>query len=275
MPINMNAFPLRAFRQSRDLMWDPTEIDFSQDKSDWGRLTESERDLLVRMTLGFLIGERGVTHDLAPLQMALRREKGRMEEEMYLTTQLFEEAKHVEFFQLWMNEVFPGVAGRDFPFPPVFGTLFSRDLPTVMGGLVADPSPRAQLRATALYHQIVEGVLAEAGYQIFFEGFEKNGLMPGLVAGVHHIQRDEVRHIAFGTYLAQRILHEHPELEGDFDRAMEEFAHHGLDFPTQIFKDHPPGKVPFGLDPARYSKLVRQLHDSRINNVKKGQLVEA
>lgn len=275
MPINMDAFPLRVFRQSRELMWDPTEIDYSQDKKDWEKLGESERDLLIRMSLGFLIGERGVTHDLAPLQIALRREKGRMEEEMYITTQLFEEAKHVEFFQLWMNEVLPGVIGRDIPFPPVYGTLFAFDLPSVLGAVIEDKSPRAQLRATTLYHQVVEGMLGEAGYHIFYDAFEGAGLMPGLVKGVHHVQRDEVRHIAFGTYLAQRIIHEHPELERDFEQAMEEFSPHGFEFPTQIFKDYPKDKVPFGLDPDRYHKLMRQLYESRLANVKKGQLVEA
>lgn len=272
MPINMSSFPLKLFRQSRELAWDPTALDFSQDKRDWEKLGPVERDFLVRMVIGFLVGERGVTHDLAPLQIALRAERGRMEEEMYLATQLHEEAQHVEFFQLWMDQVLPGVPGADIPFPTMRGTLFRVELPETMGALVADRSPRAQLRASALYHQIVEGVIGETGYQIFYDGFERNGVMPGLLEGIHHVQRDEVRHIAFGTYLCQRLIRENPELETVFDEAMEEFGPFGLGMPESVFEEYRRGAIPFGIDVKRIERVNEQLLKSRIHYVKKGQL---
>ncbi|MBI1784449.1 R2-like ligand-binding oxidase [Candidatus Sumerlaeota bacterium] len=273
MPIQMDAFPMRLFRQSRELAWDPLEIDYTQDKKDWDRLNSEQQDFLVRMVLGFLIGERGVTHDLAPLQQALRRERHRMEEEMFLTMQLMEESKHVEFFQLWMDEVLPGQVGEDIPFPPMQGNVFSHVLPQTLGALLTDRSAKAQLSATLLYHQVVEGVLGETGYQLFYGAFEKGGFMPGLLKGVHLIQRDEVRHIAFGTYLAQRILKENPDLEGHFESEMERFRPHGEGIATQIFVGYPKDKIPFNLDPKWIQTLNRQLHDSRVNNVRKGQLL--
>lgn len=273
MPVNMDTFPMKLLRQSRELAWDPLELDYSRERGDWDALNEAERNLLVKMTLGFLLGERGVTHDLAPLQMALRPERGRMEEEMYLTMQLMEEARHVEFFQLWMNQALPGVIGTDIPFPNARGNVFNEVLPKVMGALTKDRSPRAQLRATTLYHQIVEGVLAELGYQVFYQAFEKRGIMPALTRGVHLIQRDEVRHIAFGTYLAQRILIENPELEKEFDGFMDEFRVHGETFVDSIFIDHPDGRAPFGLEEKPMRELVMQFFESRIHQVKRGQLV--
>ncbi len=276
MPIKMDSFPLRVFRQSRELMWDPTELDYAKDKADWSKLNDQEKDLMLRMVLGFLIGERGVTHDLAPLQTALRREKGRMEEEMYLTMQLMEEAKHVEFFQLWMNEVLPGQVGKDFPFPQnMYGTLFTVELPRTLGALLSDRTPKAQMRASCLYHMIVEGVIGETGYQVFYGALGENGIMRGLNQGVHHVQRDEVRHIAFGTYFLQRLIMENPDLESFFDEEMERLRPLGSVIVDQLFSSYPKGQMPFGLKEERFREINRQLFESRVNTVKKGQLVAA
>ncbi len=274
MPVQMDVFPMKLFRQSRELMWDPVEFDFKKDKADWSRLSAIEQDFMIRMVLGFLVGERGVTHDLAPMQQALRRERHRMEEEMYLTMQLMEEAKHVEFFQMWMDDVLPGVIGKDIPFPPVYGNIFSELLPKTLSALLTDRSPKAQLKATLLYHQIVEGVLGETGYQIFYSALEKRELMPALIHGVKCVQRDEVRHIAFGTYLAQRILKENPDLEPFFEEEMERLRPTGESIAVQIFQGFESGNAPFGLDKAEIAKINRQLHESRVNNVRKRQLIE-
>ena len=74
MPIDFDSFPLRGIRKGRELAWNPHEIDFSQDAADWPTLNSREQTVLLRQIVGFLIGERGVTHDLAPLQQTLRRE---------------------------------------------------------------------------------------------------------------------------------------------------------------------------------------------------------
>jgi hypothetical protein len=42
--------------------------------------------------------------------------------------------------------------------------------------------------------------------------FRRLGKLPGLEAGLKLTQRDERRHIAYGTYLARRVLAENPEL---------------------------------------------------------------
>lgn len=275
MPLDFNSFPMRERRKSQELAWDPLGIDLSRDKEDWGRLARVEQGFVLQMVVGFLIGERGVTHDLAPLQSALRQERGRMEEEMYLTTQLHEEAQHVVFFQNWLNETLPGVPGMDFPFPRTEGTLFKSLLPEVMGRLREDRSPEAQLRASVLYHMIVEGIIAEIGYQVFYGALEKRDLMPGLVQGIHYIHRDEARHIAFGLYFIQRLIRENPRLEPVFDEYMEEFRPVAEEMPVQIFADHPPDAIPFGLHPAQFREQGRQLFQSRIQQVKKGHLAAA
>jgi ribonucleoside-diphosphate reductase beta chain len=274
MPINFESLPLREIRKGRSLAWDPFTIDFSRDKADWAALDTAEQEFLLRQIVGFLIGERGVTHDLAPLQQTLRREKGRMEEEMYLTQQLYEESTHIEFFQRWMNDVLPGVVGKDIPFPPGQGNFFSEILPDAMQALNTDASPEAQMRATVTYHQIVEGVLAEVGYAIFYACLDAKGILPGLRFGLRQIQQDESRHIAFGTFLAQRLINEHPELERVFEECMESL-HDATVGSTDGFFGPYGLQTPFGVKHADFKQLAEDLYQRRIRAVLKGGLVKA
>ena len=54
--------------------------------------------------------------------------------------------------------------------------------------------------------------MAIAGYLRWEQTFRRLGKLPGLEAGLKLTQRDERRHIAYGTYLGRRILAENPEL---------------------------------------------------------------
>ena len=73
-----------------------------------------------------------------------------------------------------------------------------------MRRLDTDQSPQAILDASLVYNQLVEGVMAIAGYMRWEQTFRKLGKLPGLEAGLKLTQRDERRHIAYGTYLGRR-----------------------------------------------------------------------
>src|SRR5579875_11769 len=89
-----DILPMRLYHKAKKLgIWDPRAIDFSQDIQDWQRLNEDEREALLLQTSLFQAGEESVTLDLLPLIMAIAQE-GHLEEEMFLTTFLWEEAKH-------------------------------------------------------------------------------------------------------------------------------------------------------------------------------------
>ena len=82
--LDYDALPMRLWRKAKTLgVWNPDDIDFSRDREDWVRLSDQERDLLLRLTALFMAGEESVTLDLLPLFMVMARE-GRLEEEMYL-----------------------------------------------------------------------------------------------------------------------------------------------------------------------------------------------
>lgn len=275
MPLDFDSLPLKEIRKGRELRWDPHSFDFTQDAKDWMTFSDLERELVLSQVFGFLVGERAVTHDLGPLQQALRFERGHMEEEMYITQQLFEETTHVEFFQRWMNEVLPGELGKEVDYPRgERSRVLGKILPETMSALYEDRSPEAQMRAVVVYHQLVEGVLAELGYQIFYDCLEARGLLPGLLKGVRHIQIDESRHIAFGTYLAQRLIRDHPELKELFTAEMQRLYEPALQDAKALFEFYEE-PMPFGLDRDKLIKLARDLHRRRISAVLTGGLVAA
>ena len=251
MPLDNDSLPIRLFSASHGRAWNPGEIDFSQEQSDWLALADDERRLLIRLVSGFRVGERGVTHELAPLQFRFRLD-GWIEEEIFVAAQLYEEARHVQFFERWLVEALPGRFGVDIPYPDFHGDMFSTRLAGTMRALFKDDSPEALLRAIMLYHFYVEGVTAEAGYTVYHAIFEGSGRFPGLERGIRLIQRDEARHIAFGVHVLRRLLAEHPHLWDLFESqvaALRDLAETDAD---EILAGFRPGNTPFGVDPSAY-----------------------
>ncbi|HEY1350399.1 MAG TPA: R2-like ligand-binding oxidase [Ktedonobacteraceae bacterium] len=218
-----DMLPMRLYHKAKKLgTWDPRDIDLTRDRQDWLRLPDDYRERLRRLIIGFQAGEEAVTQDLLPLIMTVARE-GRLEEEMFLTTFLWEEAKHTEFFRRVLDEVVQVEGDLHLlaaPPPPSGRDLFAEVLPHEMGRLLTDPSPENQVRASVLYNMIIEGVLAETGYYSYASILAANGLMPGLQQGVQMIKRDESRHIAYGVFLISRLVVEHPELWEVVDKRM-------------------------------------------------------
>lgn len=206
-----DTLPMRLYHKAKKLgIWDPRDINLTQDREDWIHLSEQSKERLLRHILNFQVGEEAVTLDLLPLVMTVARE-GRLEEEMFLTTFLWEEAKHTEFFRRILDEVVqePGDLHHLRPINPQASNgrdLFGDVLPREMNMLLTDPSPSNQLRASILYNMIIEGVLAETGYYDFFKLLDETGSMPGLKQGLRLIQRDESRHIAYGVFLISRLV---------------------------------------------------------------------
>jgi ribonucleoside-diphosphate reductase beta chain len=218
--LNRDLPPMRLYEKAKKLgIWNPSDIDLTKDKQDWAKFTDEEKDLCLLLLSMFVAGEEAVTLDLLPLIQAIAQE-GRIEEEMYLTTFLFEEAKHTDFFRRFMDEVaFPSPSGEGLGVGSDlshyhgdnYRQLFYHALPDALNALRSDPSPASQIRASVTYNMIVEGVLAETGYQAFFTMLERNDLLPGLRKGISLLKQDESRHIAYGVYLLSRLMAEHPD----------------------------------------------------------------
>ena len=220
---NEQTLPFKLYQKAKKFgVWNPRDIDFSQDAMDWKSLGDYHQQVILRIISLFQGGEEAVTLDLLPLIMAIAKE-GRIEEEMYLTTFLFEEAKHMEFFRYALDQI---GETRDLTIyhSDVYKRIFYEILPETMERLIHDQSPEAMAEAATVYNMFAEGVLAETGYFGFYETLEGANMMPGLLKGVGLLKKDESRHIAYGTFLLQRIISEHPHIYDQVEKRMGELA---------------------------------------------------
>ncbi len=243
--LNRDLPPMRLFEKAKKLgIWNPADIDLSADKTDWAGLKDQEKDLIWRLTAMFQAGEEAVTLNLLPLIGTIASE-GRLEEEMFLTTFLFEEAKHTDFFRRFLDEVAGSPADLSRYHTDNYRAIFYQALPSALEALRDDPSPTAQIRASVTYNMLVEGVLAETGYHAFYSMLERNDLLPGLRQGIGLLKQDESRHIAYGVYLLSRLVAEHPDEWATLETQMNALLPAAIGVIGDAFAAY--AVVPFGL----------------------------
>jgi ribonucleoside-diphosphate reductase beta chain len=261
--------PMKLYEKAKKLgIWNPSDLDFSQDIKDWQTLTAEEQDLLLRLTALFQAGEEAVTLDLLPLIQVIA-EEGRLEEEMYLTTFLFEEAKHTDFFTRMLAEI----TGSDFDLSHYhsesYRTIFYEALPQTLLALKTDASPAAQVKASVTYNLLVEGMLAETGYHTYFTTLERNNLMPGVRKGIQLLKQDESRHIAYGIFLISRLVAEDDSLWQIVEDTMNELLIPGLGVIGDAFSNYDP--IPFGLVETDFVDYAMSQFQKRIERVEKAR----
>jgi len=227
-PFRTDTLPWRLFQRAKQLAWDPVDIDFGREAADWASRDDNNRRLVARLATTFMVGEEAVTLDIVPLLRAVADE-GRIEEAMFLTTFLGDEAKHAEFFRTWFDVVGAPTDLEDL-LTDAQRCVFDDELPRSMARLDGDRSPEAFLDASLTYNHFVEGVLAMTGYWAWDRMFQMQDAFPAMRAGLGLVQRDERRHLAYGTYLCRRIVAEHPETWAFVEWRMAELRELGLRF---------------------------------------------
>ncbi len=226
--LDPDSFAGGYFRNAVYRHWDPYEdIPQSMLEADRSRLRgddidQAEFESLRRTLALFGAGEEAVTEDLTPLLQVTSD----VDRELFLTSQLYEEAKHTQFFDRYWREVIDPVA-RDRGFEvtnPTDQRYFSEDYvalfektATAMERLLSEDSPTNRARAYCHYHLIVESVLAQTGYYGLQSTFSPTGAdrtgenhidLDGLIEGITRVRSDEGRHVGFGMHEVQRLIGE-------------------------------------------------------------------
>ena len=262
--LDWDSVPMRLFQKAKKLgTWDPQAIDFSRDRPDWESFTDVERDFLLRTLSLFQAGEEGVTSDLLPLIMAVADE-GRLEEEMFLTSFLWEEAKHVEFFRRWLDDVARAKDDLAHYMTPSYKQLFLVELPQALNALKTDRSTEAQIRASVTYNMIIEGVLAETGYHGFRLSLEANRKLPGLLEGIRLLARDESRHIRYGVFLIDRLINASPDGWEVMNQRMNELLGPALSVVSEFWDFYDDNNGPFGQKMETYIEFASTQFDKRM-----------
>lgn len=270
MIVMQESLPFSLYHKAKTLAWDPQQIDLTQDLADWDSLNEREQQLVFDLSQRFLGGEQAVTHDLAPLLIAIRKVQHEhkpalfsMQDEMFLCAQLFEEAKHVEWFERWWANFDQTGARSVMMATGAYAELFEQRLPSALNRVLTDHSSVALTAAFCTYHMIIEGVLAETGYHGYKRALHDHGLMPGTVRAVELVQRDEARHIAYGIHALQRLLAAQPHLRDVVDDTLNSLLPLALEIISDIFAPYG-DNIPFGIDPSEFVIYAADQFDARM-----------
>jgi ribonucleoside-diphosphate reductase beta chain len=191
--------------------WRATELDFSVDRAQWLTTPTKAQESTIWSLGSFYVGEERVTADLAPFLLAAPSG----EIEIFLATQLVDEARHAAFFDRFGAEVM-ALDAEDFRgrmhevearLMTPWREVFDHGLHDVAERLQARPDDSDLfVEGVATYHLVVEGFLAVTGQKFIREWMSDHGLYPGFVEGFGLVERDEHRHIAFGMrYLSDAV----------------------------------------------------------------------
>ncbi|MGH2746821.1 MAG: ribonucleotide-diphosphate reductase subunit beta [Actinomycetota bacterium] len=205
------------YRRWERLNWRVSDLDFTQDRSDWLALDEHRKERLLWTLAAFFVAEERVAATLTPYVMAAPK----AEQRIFLTTQCVDEARHAVFFDRWFDEVVAAGEG-DIAHRlkssrrwvgPGFRPLFDEYLEEITSALREEPGDiRLFAKAMAVYHLVIEGVLALTGQKFILAWARDAGALPGFRAGFTAVARDESRHVAFGAKVIRDLLDEDPSL---------------------------------------------------------------
>jgi ribonucleoside-diphosphate reductase beta chain len=267
--LQRELLPMRLFEKAKRFgVWNPSEIDFSHDIHDWQQFNQLEQTVILHLTSLFQTGEEAVTLNLLPLIQVIAQE-GRLEEEMFLTTFLFEEAKHTDFFSRFLDEVAEYSGDLSSFVSDNYRVVVYEALPAALQRLRHDPSPEAQVRASVTYNMIVEGLLAETGYHAYFSILERNNMMPGMRRGINLLKQDESRHLAYGIYLLSRLMAEHPHLWEVLEEQMNALMIPAVGVVGDIFGAYDP--MPFGLQVDDFINYAMAKFSQRFERLEKAR----
>jgi ribonucleoside-diphosphate reductase beta chain len=204
----------KLFTRWQRQQWNSEDFDFSVDKEQWENpdtFTEEERRFLAFGFSEFFIAEDRVTVELLPFALAAPDK----EAQLFLTTQISDEAKHVVFWDRFYREVFgsdaDGIAEQldqhRYVVNKDWETMFDEILHEAAERLREDPSDfPALVRGVTTYMIVIEGMLALTAARFMIKSLKDHDWFPGFVQGFTAVNRDESRHVGFGVkFLAEAI----------------------------------------------------------------------
>ncbi len=220
--------------------WRAHELDFSVDKQHW-LATPAVGQLDTKWSMSsFYIGEERVAADLAPFVTAAPSG----EVEIFLATQLVDEARHAAFFDRFMAEVM-ALEGEDIRsrlaemeelMLPAWRTVFDDHLRAIARRLQETPDDLDLfVEGIVTYHVVIEGVLAMTGQHTILKYLDDHDIYPGFRKGFSLVEQDEHRHIAFGV----RFLADACEREPRYRNLIREKLEELVPVATRVFV--PPG----------------------------------
>jgi ribonucleoside-diphosphate reductase beta chain len=248
--------------------WQATEVDLTKDAEQWPGIPAVVTKTLADVMANFYNGEESVTRNLGPILLAAPR----IEHEIFLSTQIVDEARHLVFFERYFKEVI----GQDgdaeahiASFMPQYSrwykTLFFDDRLGLDGrsdALRRHPDDIGLYAETiTLYHLVLESGLALLGQRFLLDICRGLDVLPGFYEGFMAVTRDESRHVGGGVRIIRELLENDRSLSERVLNVMYESIPHTVrlvqppdeDFDLELVRYIPEGYLQSPQEGHRYS----------------------
>jgi ribonucleoside-diphosphate reductase beta chain len=211
--------PQTLYRHWEESQWSPWDVDLSRDREQWDGMPDRS---LVSFVLGSLmVAEERITTKFSGLVGA----DGSEEEVTFLATQQVDEARHMQFYARFQNEIVaePALIAAHVErareqVSPAFRTIFDDKLVAAHERLAANPADvGAKVAFVTIYHLILEATLGLTTFEFSTSFLNRERLLPGFVAGYTKIHHDEQRHIGYGIWFLREAVAPTPAM-GDVVR---------------------------------------------------------
>ena len=186
--------------------WQAGAIDFGSDAEQWPTLDHELRRLVAGAVAWRHLRARQATMVLVPFVDAAPDE----EQQVFLTTELVDEARHVVLFDRFATDVLGLEADTVASRAPDVEDGALRELlldvvPEVSRTLaaLAIPDLAALVSATSVYQLGIVGVVDLTEQRVLTEYLRSQEVLPGLLKALHLTMRDAARHTAFGMRLLE------------------------------------------------------------------------
>ena len=183
--------------------WSAGEVDLEVDRSQWASdLSEGLKRSLLWQLSSFCVADERVTAALVPYIDAAPTE----EQQVFLSTQLADTARHLVFFDRFLDEVVDEPGDTSTRIGNQSGRL-TEESRTLLLQLLPDAAARIRhgsdtleelVRGIVLQHLVIEGTIASTGRHFLTEFLGSASLLPGVRQGLKMIERDAWRHVGFG-----------------------------------------------------------------------------
>ena len=187
--------------------WEAGAIDLFDDRRQWADLGPGVRTEYLRGLSPFTASRGSVATALVPFVDAAPDE----EQQVFLTTQLADHARHLVFVDRYRTDVVDEpddassrAGGNEQRLEPALGGLLDA-LAETSGRIGGEPGDHTALvEGVVFYHLVFEGMVVLSTQRFLLDRARHEGHLPGFRHGATAVVRDLVRHIGFAT----AFLHE-------------------------------------------------------------------
>jgi ribonucleoside-diphosphate reductase beta chain len=219
--LRTKSLPKRLYEKAKDDgAWNPSQLDLAVDKAHWDALRGQDRVPILALAVLGAHGLRARLHNQAMMLVPIER-NGTIEESLCYSSHLYETARHVEFHNRLLEDVFHLVGNPQRFHLAQFHAFFNEQVPQAVDKLQSCSKPRLLAEALTLTGPLGKGVLTATGNFIFTSMLEHLEIMPTTLSAMRHLRSAVRRHNEFEMFFIGRLIQRDPALWQVVDDTMQ------------------------------------------------------